>query len=184
MEDITIKRSEYDDLKSRAGQVAGLESRVSELEDTAGKVPDLERKIEETETAKVAAEKDRDDFKAKVEESDETARKATLSKDRLGKLGKGFTDKLGEFTRGRLEEQAGALSDEEWDNRLKELEETADVKRDEGKTAAEADKDGTVTREETARSQIGGGNGNGGSGGEPGAAERRSVVAGLVKGTK
>ena len=106
----------------------------------------------------------------------------------MGGLGKDFLGKLGDFTRGRLEEQAGALSDEEWDNRLKELEEVASIKRDAGgKPEDKADE--TVTRDETAASVVGGsdnGNGNGDTTrtGEPTDAQRGSVVAGLVKRSK
>jgi hypothetical protein len=179
---IEIKRDEYDKLKADAGRTVELEKKVSALEDTAAKVSDLEKSVENMETAKVAAENERDEAKSKLEVAEENARAQGLAKERLAKLGKGFTDKLGEFTRGRLEEQAGLLKEEEWDARLQELEETAKVKRDDGADASQEDDD-TFTREETARSQLGGG-GNGGNGSEPSAASRRSVVAGLVKAGK
>jgi hypothetical protein len=175
---IEINRDEYDRLKADAARVPDLEKKVSGLEESAAKVPDLERKVETEETARTAAEKERDELKAKVDAADETARAAELSKDRLGKLGKGFKSKLGEFTRERLTEQAGKLSDEEWDNRLKELEETAKVKRDEG-GASEDDEPETFTPEETARSNLGG-NSGGGTGSGPSPEARRSVVAGLI----
>ena len=68
----------------------------------------------------------------------------------------GFMAKLGDFTKTRLQEQASKLSDEDWDNRLKELEETASVRRDAGKTTTDDDgdknKDNTLfEREEVAR---------------------------------
>lgn len=182
VDEFTIKRDEYDRLKADAARVPELERKVTTAEETAAKVPELETKLEQTEAAKLAAEGERDTLKKKVDEGEETARKETLSKDRMGKLGKGFVAKLGEFTKGRLDEQAGALTDEEWDNRLKELEETASVKRDEGGTDKGEGKDGkddTFTDDETARSSLGGGNGNGGSGTEVSPEKRRSVVGGL-----
>jgi hypothetical protein len=176
---IEIKRSEYDELKNAASRVDDLEKKVSTLEEAANKVPDLERKVEAEETAKKNAEKERDDLKKKVDEAEETARAAELSKERLGNLGTGFKGKLGEFTRERLEEQAGKLSDEEWDARLKELEETAGVKRDEGGKSSDDDDKTTFSREETARANLGGGGGGNGNGSEVAPAARRSVVAGL-----
>jgi hypothetical protein len=181
MDTIEIKRDEYDGLKRDAAKVADLEKKLSDAEESAAKVPDLEKTIEDTETAKVAAEKERDEAKAKVEKHEEQARATQLAKDRLGKLGKGFTGKLGEFTRGRLEEQAGSLKDEEWENRLKELEETAGVKRDEGGTPSADGNDETFTPEETARAALTAGNGNG-NGQGPTPQARRSLVAGLVGG--
>jgi hypothetical protein len=174
-----IDDSRYQELIAAESRVADLEKRVSDLQEQAEKVPGLESKIEETEAAKVAAEQERDDLRAKVERADEDKRRAQLSKDRLGKLGKGFLARLGDFTRGRLEEQAGALSDEEWEARVKELEETAQVKRDEGGTSGEGEGD-TFEREETARAQLGGGSTSGG-GSQPSPERRRSVVAGLVR---
>jgi hypothetical protein len=172
---IEIKRSEYDELKTAAARVPDLEKKVSTLEESAGKVTDLERKVEETETAKVAAEKERGELKTKVQEHEETARAGELAKDRLGKLGKDFKAKLGDFAKQRLEEQAGKLSDEEWADRLKELEELAGVKPDAGGASTDEDET-TFSREETARANLGGG--NGGSG-EVSPAARKSVVTGL-----
>jgi hypothetical protein len=174
-----IDDKRYEELVAAESKVKPLTERVATLEEEAARVPDLERKVEEEETARKAAETARDEAKRKVDEAEEQARAATLAKDRLGTLGRDFTAKLGEFTRGRLEEQAGSLSDEDWDNRIKELEEVAGVKRDQGGKADEnAAQEGTFSREETARTQVGG---NGGSSGEPSGQQRRSVVAGLVK---
>lgn len=180
MDTIEIERAEYDKLNLAASRVDELEKKVPALEETAAKVPQLEAQVEETETAKVAAETERDELQKKVEKAEETERATALSKDRLDKLGKGFTTKLGDFTRGRLEEQAGKLKDDEWDERLKELEEVAGVKRDEGGEPSEDDEKDVLTREETARSRAGGG-GGGNNGSAPSATKRRSVVAGLAK---
>lgn len=183
MDTIEIPRTEYDDLKKKGERVDEAEAKVSGLEESAGKVPDLERQVETAEAAKVKAEGERDDLKKKVDEAEETARATELSTERRGKLGKGFTEKLGDFTRGRLEEQAGALSDEEWENRLKELEETSGVKRDAESESGEesggsSEDDETLSREETARSALGGGDpGKNGQG--PSSEERQSVIGGL-----
>jgi len=189
-----IEDSKYQELVAKAGRVDDLESKLATAEETAAKVPELEKRIETTEAEKVAAEKERDDFKKKHEDAEETAAKHELSKTRLGGLGKGFTEKLGDFTRGRLEEQAGTLSDEEWDARLQELEETAGVKRDQAAAdgsgggsggSGGGSGDGVLgTREETARSTAGNGGGEGGGSGEPSDAARRSVVGSLVAGPK
>lgn len=96
----------------------------------AAEVTDLTRKVEETEAAKTAAEERATAAESKVTSLEEQANQAKLATDRLGALGEGFTAKLGDFTKSRLQEQAKSMSDEDWDNRLKELEETASVKRD------------------------------------------------------
>jgi hypothetical protein len=187
-----IEDQKYQELVAKASKVDDLEAKVATLTETAGRIPELEKKVETEETAKKAAEKERDELKGKVEAAEETARAQTLAKDRIDKLGKGFTSKLGEFTRGRLDEQAGKLTDEEWDARLKELEETAEVKRDdkgdgtEDETAGggngSGNGSGTFSREETARAGGGAGSGSGAGGGgtPPSRTQVRSAVAGLV----
>lgn len=187
-----IEDSKYQELVAKAGKVDDLTAKLATAEETAAKVPELETKVETLETEKKAVEGERDGFKTKVDEHEETAAKHELGKGRLDSLGKGFTGKLGDFTRGRLEEQAGTLTDEEWDGRLKELEETAGVKRDAADESGEGggsggsgsgSGDGVLgTREETARSTAGNGGGEGGSGSEPSDAARRSTVASLVSG--
>jgi hypothetical protein len=184
MATIEIERSEYDDLKAKAARVPELEGKLSKAEEDASRVPELERTIETTEAEKVSVTKERDDERAKVQAFEETARTAQLSKDRLGVLGTAFLGKLGEFTRKRLDEQAGKFSDEEWDARLQELEEVASVKRDEGGAndggaSNGSGASGEFSREEVARSGAGTGGGNGGSGAEPAAPQRQSVVRGL-----
>lgn len=189
MDEITIKRSEYDALQEKAAKAARADDLASENVTLKERAEAAEKKVESEETAKVAAEKERDEEKQKREGLEETARVAALGKERIGKLGSGFTGKLGEFTRGRLEEQAGKLSDEDWENRLKELEETAGTKRDDGEAAGSgsasgsAGGSGTFSTEETARTQAGSGGGNGGNGQGPSDGARRSVVAGLAKKT-
>jgi hypothetical protein len=152
MDTIEIERGEYDSLKAAAARVPDLEAKVVTAEAEAAKVPELERKVEETETAKVAAESAKTAAESKVAGFEEAERTAELATERLGKLGAGFTGKLGEFTKQRLQAQAGTLTDEDWDARLQELEETAGVKRDDGSGASDDD---VLTREEVARSAAG-----------------------------
>lgn len=184
-----IEDSRYQELLAAESERNALKEKVGPLEETAAKVPDLESKVEQEETARKSAEKERDDLKAKVDESEETARRATLSEGRMGELGKDFLGKIGDFTRSRLEEQAGTYTDEEWEGRLKELEEMASVKRGDG-GKPDPKNDDTVTADDTARSLVGGGDGGSNNNGdttrtgEPSDAARGSVVAGLVKRNK
>jgi hypothetical protein len=175
MDTIEIDRSEYDSLKAAAARVPELEAKAAGAETEAAKVPELERKVEQAETEKVAAETRATSAEAKVSEHEEAARTATLASERLGKLGGGFTAKLGEFTKSRLSAQAGALSDEDWDARLQELEETAGVKRDDGGTASD-DAD-VLSREEIARSATGGAIAST----APSPQARGAVIGGLLK---
>lgn len=174
MDKIEIDRSEYDSLKAAAARVAELEARAVAAEAEAAKVPDLERKVEETEAAKVAAETAKAAAETKVAEHEEAARAATLASERMAKFGTGFTAKLGEFTKGRLAQQAGTLSDDEWAARIQELEETTGVKHDDG-TGAPADD--VFTREEVARAAAGSPAPNG----APSPQARGAVVGGLLK---
>lgn len=129
--ELATLRKERDDARTEASKVAVL---------TVEKA-DLERKVETTEAAKVAAEQERDTVKAELTSEREKTAKAELKDKRWAALGEGFTAKLGEFTKGRLQEQAGTLEDAAWDDRLKELEEVTAVKRDAAKEDAAAKND-------------------------------------------
>jgi hypothetical protein len=89
-----------------------------------------ETKAEELEAAKIAAETKATEAEQAKASLEEAAQQAELKDQRLGALGAGFMAKLGEIAKGRLTEQAKSLSDEDWDARLKELEEMAKAKRD------------------------------------------------------
>lgn len=159
---------------------------------------DAERKVEEAEAAQKKAEDDKAAAEKEKSELEEQARATQLKDKRIGELGEGFKTKLGDFTRGRLEEQAGSLSDEDWDARLKELEETAGVKRDakkdeaagsggtSGGSSEEAGGSGETpegfTSEEVAKF-VGrsGGNGQPGNGDQAHPAARSAVVGSLVR---
>lgn len=122
--ELDLLRRERDDARSESA------SHKTRADDAEAKVTDLEPKLEQAEAAKTAAETKATDAEAKVTGLEEAANVATLKSTRWDGLGNQFVAKLGDFTKGRLQEQAGTLSDEDWDNRLKELEETTAVKRD------------------------------------------------------
>jgi hypothetical protein len=138
--ELDLLRKERDDARSETAQE---KARATAAE---AKVTETETKVEAAEAAKVAAEEKASAAETKVTELEETANRASLKDQRWGALGSAFTAKLGDFTKSRLQEQASTLSDEEWDNRLKELEETTAVKRD-----AKADEGGDPSADELAR---------------------------------
>lgn len=162
---------------------------------------EAERKVEATEAAQKTAEQERDTAKGETAKLQETIDQGKLGETRLGTLGGGFMAKLGDFTKSRLTEQAKTLSDDEWENRLKELEETASVKRD--AKPEETASGGGAGGGGAGAGAGSGGNGNGspvfteeelaklslGSNGQPSStggdlqdgASRRSVASGLAK---
>ncbi len=121
---VQIEQSELDMLRKERDD-ARTETAAARDEKTTA-----ERAAEAAETAKVAAEGERDQAKTDLTAKNEELARAQLKDKRWGDLGEGFVAKLGDFTKGRLQEQAGTLKDEEWDARLQELEEVAAVKRD------------------------------------------------------
>lgn len=181
-----IDQAKYDELMARPSkeELAAANDRADKEKERADTA---EKAIETAETAQKKAETERDEIKAEKETFEETARKAEMSGDRLGKLGKDFKAKLGEKTTERLTAQAKDLSDEEWEARLVELEELTEVKRDAGGESASATPatptpgDGNVTAEETASARLSTGGGAGGGGTAPSEVARSSVVGGLVK---
>jgi len=84
MDEITIKRSEYDALQEKAAKAARADDLASENVTLKERAEAAEKKVESEETAKVAAEKERDEEKQKREGLEETARVATLGKERIG----------------------------------------------------------------------------------------------------
>jgi hypothetical protein len=185
MDPIEISREEYAELQKRpTAEELAAEKQRADAEKT--RADEAESKVEEKE-AEAQREKARaDEAEQKVTQAEEESAKDTLAKERLGKLGTGFTAKLGDFTRERVEDQARTLSEEDWEARLKELEESHSVKRDEGGTTEEAaanggaTKPGEFSREETARANLGGGGGEGANGSEPPPEQRQSVMRGLM----
>lgn len=182
VETVEISKNEYDRLQQAEAKLTEAQDELSrakaERDEAVAATEAAEAKQKEAEEKAEAEEK-------KVRDFEEKAQKQELASDRVGSLGSQFLAALGEFTRKRLEEQATDLSDEDWDNRLKELEEMSRVKRDakkdgEGDDEGETDTGGgeEFSREETASANLGGGsNGNGKA---PSPRERQSVVAGLL----
>lgn len=126
--------------------VQGREAAEQRVEELEAQVTKLQGEVE---AAKADLEKERD--KVAAEE---------LKADRLGSLGDGFLGKLGDTTRGRLERQAKEMSDEEWADRIAEVEEMIGVKAD--AKAQPADED-TFTEAELTASALGGESGGGNS---------------------
>lgn len=180
VETVEISKAEYDRLQADAAKVDGLTAEVSEAKEAQA---DLESKVEQAEAAKVEAEGKLEAANKALDEAKEESRKAELADERLSGLGKDFKAKLGEFTSQRLAEQAKSLSDEEWDARLKELEEMSGVKRDASEGKGGDDAAGKGEDEFSHREIASAGVGAGGSddlSAEPSQAQRRSVVGSLV----
>ena len=109
-------RKERDEAKAKVEEVS------TSNRDLTTKVEKAEADLTKEKTAKEEAEKKAKDLEDKAEET-------TLKEKRIGALGSDFLAKLGEFTRGRLLESAGTLSDEDWEAALKEKEEMSGVER-------------------------------------------------------
>lgn len=190
VETVEISRSEYDDLRQAKDERDSLRTKVTEAEQAKA---ETESKVEQMEQAKNEAENKLEKAEKDLEEAKEAQEKADLASERITTLGKGFLGKLGEFARGRLNEQAKSFSDEEWDDRLKELEELSGLKRDDKGDGNEDDDDanggkgggsGTeFSKEEIARAGVGSGRENG-DGANPSPEARRSVVGGLISSGK
>lgn len=188
MDDISIPKNEYDELRGRPSR--------DDFDALRTRVEAAEKKVEETEAAKAkveeekeAAETARKAAEDKVKGFEEQANRQSLRDERWEHLGNEFTAKLDGMptTKANLLRDAEAMEDVAWDTRLKEVEETTGVKRDakkDGTGGSGSETAGTFSREEIARAQVGGGGGTGGLATlkrdqTPG--ERRSVVAGLTK---
>lgn len=102
-------------------------SKVDELSNTNR---ELTTKVETAEAAQKAAEKTRDDEKARADGLEEKAQHAVKRDERLGKLGAGFLAKLGDTSRTVLTELAAKATDEDWELAVKEREELAKCQRD------------------------------------------------------
>lgn len=182
---VEISKNEYDKLQ---GTEAKLEEANSKITTLTTERDEAVAATEKAETEKKTAETAKDEAEKKIKDFEEQAQQGELATERMGALGSEFTGKLGEFTSKRLTEQAKDLSDEEWDNRLKELEEMSSVKRDAKKDGDEGDgKDKGNNSEEFSRTEVasahgGSGGGGGGNGSAPSGNERRSVMSGLVSG--
>jgi hypothetical protein len=190
METVEISKREHE-------QFTAAESERDELRT---KLAEAERKQEEAEAAKATAETERDEAKSQLQQVTAERDETKLRDDRLAKLGKGFKAKLDktETTKARVQEQAAKLSDEEWEARVTELEETLSVKRDDagdsnenpggGDPANNGGGGGNGSGEQTfsegdvtaSLAQIGNGN-NGGGGQQGDRTQVKSVVGSLAR---
>lgn len=179
VETVEISKNEYDRLQEAEREAKSireeLEKAKADRDEAVKATEEAEAKQKEAEEAKATAEK-------KVQDFEEKANQQQMAGERMEKLGSKFLDNLGKFTRKRLEDQAADLKDEEWEDRLKELEEQSKLKRDAKKdgedeeTSAE-EEEGVIPKEETASAQLNGGRSNGAA---PAKGQLRSVVAGLI----
>jgi hypothetical protein len=177
--ELDLLRKERDDARSEAATAKQeAETAKSEKAESDRKVEEAEAAVTKAETEKAAAVKAKTDL-------EEQANQSTLRDKRWGELGEGFVAKLGETTKGRLKEQAASMSDDDWDNRLKEVEELTAVKRDATKDGSPApadeqagDRKDLFSLEEIASA---GGTLTGGGSGAPTDAQRSSVVGNLSK---
>lgn len=187
VDEITIKRDEYDKLQADARKGVELAQRVTTLEAELAEAKTAGTKVDQLEIDLQAAKTEAAAEKAAKEALEETARAATLSDTRVAALGDKFLAALPDTVKGRLTEQAKTLSDDDWTARLDELAEMAKVKPDEktdaaaGGSASTTTAAGVVTDTETARSQFGTG---GNAGGQPSAAARTTVMTGLFRSTR
>lgn len=180
---VQIEQSELDTLRKERDD-SRAEAQTLKTEKEAATTA-----AEQAEAAKTAAESERDEATTKLTQAEEKAARAELKDKRWGALGTGFVAKLGDFTKQRLQEQASTMSEEDWDSRLKEIEETAEVKRDAAKDGDDNDNDDADAnaarggspdfKPEELASLSGLGSGGGDGSKVPTAIERRSVVGQL-----
>lgn len=133
METVEIAKTEHERLTAADRERESLKDASAEKDKT---IERLEAEKKTAEDEKAAAEKTASDLKAEGE-------KAALAEKRLGDLGEGFKAKFGENTAKRVKADAADMSDEDWESRVAELEETLSIKRDakaDGKPPAEKDK--------------------------------------------
>lgn len=181
MDEITISRTEYNELQQRPSkeELAAAEQRATDAEAARDEVTS---KLEAEEAKSTKLQSDLEEANKKVTEAEEAKEKDSLRNERLGKLGEGFMAKLGQTSKDLLKEQAGTLSEEDWDGRINELSELVGVKPDEGKKAT--GKEDEFSKDEIASAGVnGGGGGNEEPGDEPAEqtdANRRSVVGKLM----
>jgi len=129
VDEITLKRNEYDELASRptADQLDKASKEAASLRDEKA---ELESKIEKIEiTAKKSADELAEATK-KIEAMEEEANSAGLAKSRISEIPKELAEALPDSIMGKLTEQARSLSDDDWKYRIEELAELVDVKPD------------------------------------------------------
>lgn len=186
---------------ARYAELIAAEEKAKRLPDAEQAKAEAEQRAEAAEAAKVKAEGERDEEKKRADKAEETANQAKLRDERLGKFGTAFTAKLDktETIKARLHKQAATMSDEEWAERVAEVEEALAVKHDAkldgkgggGKDGGDGENEGDpeatagddlFDKEVVARAGVG--VGSGGSGGEhtaPSVQSRQSVIGGLAR---
>lgn len=186
-----IEDAKYEGLVSARSEAEG---KVTEL---TAQLTERDRAIEKLEAEKAKAVEACECEKQRADQAEEKARVSEMRDERLGALGAGFRAKLDklEATKARVSAQAGEMSDEQWAERLTELEETLGVKRDAKPDENEGDKDKNkggadttgllFSREETQRTGLGAGTevtaGEHTNGEAPSVAARQSVMGGLIR---
>jgi hypothetical protein len=194
MSEIEISREEYASLQGRPSKeefAAEKERADKASEDLA----EANKKLEAAETAEKQAKEEKDEAEKKLKTAEEEKAESKLRDERIEKFGDGFLAKLGDTTKTNLKSDAGKMEEEAWENRVKEVEELAGVKRD-AKSDKKDKKDDPISQatgdeksdefshEEVASSAAGDlGGGDGGAGdGDPTVHERASVARGLLGG--
>jgi hypothetical protein len=183
MDEITIPRSQYDELMSAKAKADAADEAASKLATAEEEKAELQKKLDTAEVEKKTAVDEKAALQKKVDEFEEKANQETLADERLGKLGSKFKKALPEEVATRLKGDAGKLSEDDWKGRLDELAALVKVKADENLDGSEAENEGDpeFSREEAALagSGAGGGQPSGGATTASTAARRRSVVKGL-----
>lgn len=190
MDKLEISPEEYASLSKRP-TVEEFAAEKKRADDAEAEKAEADKKVEAAEIAQKKAEDEKAEADKKVTAAEEEKAESTLREERFGKLGAGFIAKLGETAKANLRKDAGKLEEEAWDNRVKEIEELAGVKRDakgDGNTPADPLATPPATNgngssdefsmEELASSAAGDSSGSGGST-QPSVNQRRSVAAGL-----
>lgn len=181
MGDLDISREEYAELQKRPTQDE-LAAEKKRADDAEAAKADADKAVEAAEAAQKKAEGERDEAAKKVKDFEEKEAQSTMASDRLKKLGKGFKGAMGEKTAERVKADAATMTDEAWEDRCAELEETLGKKRDDGteptpgeSTASEE----TFSTEEITASHTGSGT-SGTPSGEPTEEARSAVMGGLL----
>jgi hypothetical protein len=190
---VEIEDSKYE------GMVAAKSEADSKVATLTAENTELTRKVETLEAEKVKAEEERDAAKAEADAAKEAGRVAAMKDERLSAFGTGFRAKLDkhETMAQNVAKQAAAMSDEDWEARVAELEDVLSVKRDAklDDKAGDGDKggDGTDTtagllfdKKDVAASGVGGAGGESevtaaATGEAPSVERRQSVMGGLVR---
>lgn len=188
---VQIEQSELDTLRKERDDAradAQAEKERTAAAETAK--AEAEQAAEAAEAAKVAAETAKTEAETALTAKNEELAKAELKETRIGALGSAFTAKIDGMptVKARLTEQAQSMSDEDWETRLKELEEVTAIKRDakkDGDNTPPADPAAdpaapTFGREELASIAGLSGDGQPAQTGGVSAAERSSVVGSLA----